>query len=522
MMSHYRNHGLFQLLPFGVSLTFACGRISTLGIILYRLGEAEEVAAYYGNRAAALIGLGKYNEALEDSLKSVSLDPKFTKGHMRVGKCFMQRGEYFSAEQALRKALALEPSNAQIKTELDQCSRLSALISAGESALASGDYDRAMVSFTGVLAMTPESISAKRGCAACHLRKKNYTKAAELIRDVLAIDSGDEVAHMIRAETLYYTGAVDSAIKMFINLLELDPDNTKIRAMLKKAREVTRQKEAGDAAFKIGDHEKAIEAYSNALSVDADLDGLNAKIYCNRGGSYFALKQNEEALTDCNQAILLDPKYTRAFMRRAKINAALERHQDCVYDWNKAKELDPENKEILTALRDAQRALKKAERKDWYKILDISPNASDADIKKAYRLQALRWHPDKHNETPESYAAAEARFKDVTEANTVLSDPKARRRFDNGEDLEEDQGFGGGGFGGGGGAFPAEMFAQFFGGGGGGGFGGGGGGFPGGFSFGGGGFGEEEDHYGHSHAGHSHGRAGSRGGQKQQRRSPYA
>lgn len=464
------------------------------------------MAAYYGNRAAAYIALGKYNDALEDSLTSVRLDPNFTKGHMRVGKCYLQRGEYGAAEQAFKRALVLEPSNPQLKTELDMCTKLYTMVSSGETALASGDLDRAMVCFTGVLSMTPDSISAKRGAAACHLRKKNYTKAAELIRDVLQLDSGDELAHMIRAETLYYTGAVDSAMKMFINLLELDPDNSKIRAMLKKAREVTRQKDAGDAAFKAGEHEKAIEAYSNALAVDADLDSLNSKIYCNRAGSYTALKQLEDALTDCNQAILLDDKYTRAYMRRAKINASLEHHQDCVYDWNKAKELDPENKEILTSLREAQRALKKAERKDWYKILEISQNATDSEIKKAYRVQALRWHPDKHNETPESYAAAEARFKDVTEANTVLSDPKARRRFDNGEDLEEEPQYGGGfggGFGGGG-AFPPEMFAQFFGGGGGG------------FSFGGGGF-EDDGHGHHGHHGHSHARGGSRGGQKQQR-----
>ena len=490
-----------------MTLTLICCINLVHYVYLHRTEEASEVAAYYGNRAAALIAVNKFNEALEDSLKSVTLDPNFTKGYARAGKCYMQRGEYSLAEQSLRKALAAEPSNGQIKAELEQCSKLSGMIKAGEAALASDDIDRAMVYFTGVLSETSASMSAKRGAAAVHLRKKNYAKAQELIRDVLAVDPNDELAHMIRAEALYYTGAVDSAIKMFINLLELDPDNTKIRAKLKKAREVTRQKEAGDAAFKAGDHEKAIEAYTNALSVDADLDGLNSKLYCNRAGSYTALKQYEEALTDCNQAIMLDDKYTRAYMRRAKINAALDRHQDCVYDWNKAKELDPENKEILTSLRDAQRALKKAERKDWYKILEISPNASDSDIKKAYRVQALKWHPDKHNETPESYAAAEARFKDITEANTVLSDPKARRRFDAGEDLEDEPQFGG--FGGGGG-FPPEMFAQFFGGGASfGGFGGGGG------------FGGFDDFEGHSH--HSHGRAGSRGGQRQQQRrgSPW-
>lgn len=462
------------------------------------------MAAYHGNRSAALLALGKINEALEDSLKSVELDPKFTKGHMRVGKCYVQRGEYALAERALKIALAAEPQNQQIKAELEQCAQLSAKVASGESSLASGDIDRAMVAFTGVLSSTPDSIAAKRGAAACHLRKKNYTKATELIRDVLAVDSNDEVAHMIRAEVLYYTGAVDSAVKMFVNLLELDPDNSKLRAMHKKAREITKQKDAGDAAFKAGDHAAAIEAYSKALEVDTELDALNAKIFCNRAGSYTATKQYQEALTDCNQAILMDEKYTRAYIRRAKVHGALEMFQDAVYDWNKAKEFEPDNKEVATGLRDAQRALKKAERKDWYKILEISPNATDSDIKKAYRIQALRWHPDKHNETPETYAAAEARFKDITEANTILSDPKARRRFDNGEDLEDEPQFGGGG------GFPADMFAQFFAGGGGGGFGGFGGGGGGFHSF--GGFDDDDGHHGHSHA---YSRAG--GGGKRRR-----
>lgn len=452
------------------------------------INEASEVAAYYGNRAAAYLALNKWTDALEDSQTSVRLDPKFTKGYMRIGKCHTQRGEYVEAERALQKALSLEPSNTQVKGELEAVKKYSALVSAGEAALAAGEHDRAMVAFTTVLMQCPDAASAKRGCAACHVHKKNYTKASELLREVLQVDSSDEVAHMLRAEVLYYTGALDSAVKMFVNLLELDPDNTKMRALLKRAREITRQKDLGDTKFKAGQHAEAVEAYTAALNVDAALDSLNSKIYCNRAACYSALKQWEDALTDCNQAILMDEKYTRAYIRRAKCHAALSNHQDAVYDWNKAKELDPDNSEILSGLRAAQKELKKAERKDWYKILEISPDATDSDIKRAYRTQALKWHPDKHNETPESYAAAEARFKDITEANTVLSDPKARRRFDSGEDLEEEHGHhhhhG----------FTPDMFASFFGGGFGGGgspFGGGGSPFGGGgYSF--GGFDEEE------------------------------
>lgn len=63
--------------------------------------------------------------------------------------------------------------------------------------------------------------------------------------------------------------------------------------------------------------------------------------------------------------------------------------------------------------------------KDYYKILGIAKGASDDDIKKAYRKQALKWHPDK-NKTPN----AEEKFKEVAEAYEVLSDPKKREIYD--------------------------------------------------------------------------------------------
>ncbi|XP_078733124.1 dnaJ homolog subfamily B member 4-like [Lampetra fluviatilis] len=63
--------------------------------------------------------------------------------------------------------------------------------------------------------------------------------------------------------------------------------------------------------------------------------------------------------------------------------------------------------------------------KDYYKILGIVRDASDDDIKKAYRKMALKWHPDK-NKAPH----AEEKFKEVAEAYEVLSDPNKREVFD--------------------------------------------------------------------------------------------
>lgn len=64
--------------------------------------------------------------------------------------------------------------------------------------------------------------------------------------------------------------------------------------------------------------------------------------------------------------------------------------------------------------------------KDFYKILGVSKDASDADIKKAYRKLARKYHPD----TNSGDAAAEKTFKDVSEAYSVLSDAEDREQYD--------------------------------------------------------------------------------------------
>ena len=71
--------------------------------------------------------------------------------------------------------------------------------------------------------------------------------------------------------------------------------------------------------------------------------------------------------------------------------------------------------------------------KDYYQILGLSKDASDSDIKKAYRQLAVKWHPDKWvNHTDAEKKAAEDKFKDISEAYEVLSDPQKRSQYDNG------------------------------------------------------------------------------------------
>lgn len=107
--------------------------------------------------------------------------------------------------------------------------------------------------------------------------------------------------------------------------------------------------------------------------------------------------------------------------------------------------------------------------RDFYQILEVERNASQDQIKKAYRKLALKYHPDRNPGDKE----AEEKFKEASEAYETLSDENKRRQYDQfGHEAYTRRGAGGaGGFGG----DPFDIFSQVFGGG----FGGFGGGFGG-------------------------------------------
>src|SRR5579875_2925448 len=68
------------------------------------------------------------------------------------------------------------------------------------------------------------------------------------------------------------------------------------------------------------------------------------------------------------------------------------------------------------------------ERPDYYKILGVGKNASEAEIKKAYRKLARQYHPDRN----QGDKKAEERFKEISQAHDVLSDPDKRKAYDRG------------------------------------------------------------------------------------------
>jgi molecular chaperone DnaJ len=114
--------------------------------------------------------------------------------------------------------------------------------------------------------------------------------------------------------------------------------------------------------------------------------------------------------------------------------------------------------------------LANGDKRDYYEVLGVHKNASDTEIKKAFRKQALQYHPDKNP----GDKAAEEKFKELSEAYEVLSDAQKRAQYDQfgHAGVSGSGGFSGGGFGGFGAGTPfgdifSDIFGDIFGGGGG-------------------------------------------------------
>ncbi|KAF3928851.1 hypothetical protein ABW20_dc0101690 [Dactylellina cionopaga] len=453
-------------------------------------------STYFNNRAAAFMSNGDYQMALDDCREADRLQPGLDKTLLRMSRVLTSMGRPEEALETLNRCS--QPSNHNIQSskrlstsDMNIPQQMLAHIKSAEASLASGSgsmtlyaLDRAEKGL-GLGCEIPKKWRLMRAEANLKIGNVNSLgEAQNVVMGLLRQNAKDPDALVMRGRILYAQGENAKAAQHFQEALRCDPDFKDARIYLKRAKELDKKKEMGNDAFKRGDYENARILYSEALEVDPENKGTNAKIFQNRAMTLMKLKCYDDAISDCDSALKLDPTYTKARRTRAKILGQAGQWENAVRELKALYDLNPQDGTLPKEIRQAELELKKSLRKDYYKILGVEKDATEQQIKKAYRQMAIKWHPDKNPDNPD----ADARFKDIGEAYETLSDPNKRDRYDRGLDIEPDPSemFGGGM---GGGIDPSVLFAAMGGGGGGGfhfggspgaspfgGFGGGGGG----------------------------------------------
>uniref|UniRef100_A0A8B9LB14 DnaJ homolog subfamily C member 7 n=1 Tax=Astyanax mexicanus TaxID=7994 RepID=A0A8B9LB14_ASTMX len=384
-------------------------------------------ASYYGNRAATLMMLSRYREALEDSQQAVRLDDTFVRGHLREGKCHLSLGNAMAASRCFQKVLELEPDNSQAQQELKNAESILEYERMAEIGFDKRDFRMVVFCMDRALESASACHRFKVLKAECLALLGRYPEAQSVASDILRMDATNGDALYVRGLCLYYEDCIDKAVQFFIQALRMAPDHEKARLACRNAKALKAKKEEGNRAFKEGNFEEAYDLYSEALTIDPNNIKTNAKLYCNRATVGSKLKKLEQAIEDSHFTVCVWCFYMDT-----------EQYEEAVRDYEKVYQTE-KTKEHKHLLKTAQLELKKSKRKDYYKVLGVDKSATEDEIKKAYRKRALMHHPDRHSgASAEVQKEEEKKFKEVGEAFTVLSDPKKKSRYDSGHDLEDD------------------------------------------------------------------------------------
>ncbi|KAJ2906828.1 hypothetical protein MKZ38_010326 [Zalerion maritima] len=451
-------------------------------------------ATYLGNRAAAYMSAGQYENALEDCKKAKGLDPFNPKILLRLARIYTGLGR---PDEAMSEAFHLIRDPPASTKDMQPTVEMMRHLNAATDALTSGTSGsmvlHALDQAERLLApgvSRPRKWKLMRGLAFVKIGNPSALADAHNIAvDMIRSHYSDAEGHYLRGRVLYAQGEAEKAVDSFQTANRLFPEYREAVKWARLVQRLSRLKNEGNAEFKAGRWQSAVDKYTAALEVDPNNRDINSKCLQNRALCRIKLKQFEGAIEDCDRALALEPGYVKA--RKTKANALGNDGQweAAAREWKTVHEMDPSDHNAAKEYRNAQKELKKSERKDYYAILEVSKTATADDIKKAYRKKAIKFHPDKNPDDPE---AAE-KFKEISEAYETLSDPQKRSRYDAGEDLGDYDMFGGGGGGGMGGmqVDPDMIFNMMNGSGG---FGGGGFSSGPGFSFTNQGSGHEDDY----------------------------
>ncbi|KAI4222638.1 MAG: hypothetical protein L6R36_005998 [Xanthoria steineri] len=415
------------------------------------LSVEPQSVTYLSNRAAAFISANRFDEALADSKQAQDLEPRNAKVLHRLARIYVLLGRPSEALDVLDHiatfqtvALAERAVATEMQTHIKQAEEALRRGTTGSMIIHALDkVERALGS--GV--EKPRKWQLMRGEAYLKMGNVNSLGDAQgVAMSLLRKNSKDPEALVLRGRALYAQGENEKALQHFREALSCDPDYKDGVKYLRLVQKLERMKEEGNTAFKTGKYKQAVELYGQALAVDPNNKGINSKLHQNRAMASIKLKDFKSAISDCDRAIALDSTYVKARRTRARALGESGSWDEAVREFKAIAESNPSEPGIQKEVHNAELELKKSKRKDYYKLLGVEKDASENEIKKAYRKLAIVHHPDKN---PDDESAAE-KFKEIGEAYECLSDPEKRARYDSGEDLID----------------PSEMFSQ------------GGGGFP--------------------------------------------
>ncbi|KAF2258526.1 TPR-like protein [Lojkania enalia] len=465
----------------------------------------------YFKRGAAYLSLGKADKAQHDFDKVLEIRPGFEGALVQRAKIRSRKADWVAARKDYEAAGKMEEI-----AELEEAQ--GAAVLAAEAA-EKGDWETCVTQAGAAIVVAGAAHDIRKLRARCRFEKGEVIEGISDLQHLVQINTGNIEPHLQSSAMAFYSlGETDKALKYIAQCLQSDPDSKacmKLRRReknldkdLQKVRQLFEKRQYVSATKLLvprGEEEPGLlkeikddfkEYVKQGYIYKNSPEGLYSSLVELTCEAFMGMNNMKKATPYCTEALQLNPNSLHGLLNQAQRQLDSDEFEDAIRTLETAKEHHPGSQKVQELLQKAHTLLKRSKQKDYYKVLGVSRDADERDIKKAYRKLTKQYHPDKASANSMSQEEAQKKMSAINEAYEVLSDPELKARFDNGDDPnnpEQQQGgnpFHGSPFGPGGGqqfffksgpggGFPGGGF-KFQGGGGG---GGGGFQFPGGFGF---------------------------------------
>ncbi|KAF9957010.1 hypothetical protein BGZ72_002248 [Mortierella alpina] len=418
----------------------------------------------YVRRAATYLTLGRNNQALADFTTILDLKPDFYPALLQRGKLYARTGQFKRATQDLKRYLKKHESHGsepEVQALLSNVQSASGALKPAAQAMAKGKPDECIHLLDHAILTAPLHAPFRLQRAECHLAKGNVDQAVHDLSSMTAnADTDLKLLRRLSTMTYYSLYQPDQALAQVKRCIQFDPENKQCKALFKKLKTTEKDVKKLDSDLEkkrwAGVINKAVGGGDDSLVRAIELETANMekenkavgkmpkrlqlKVYSAACRAYTETKDKNSSLKWCTKTLSMDGSNLDGLIGRGTAHLLSESYEEAIRDFTKAQEVaGGQDHKIHGLLSKAQRLLAQSQQKDHYKTLEVPRSASDREIKKAFRKQARKWHPDTYRGelAPEQ---VEKKMAAVNEAYEVLSNPELKARYDNGEDPTNPQG----------------------------------------------------------------------------------
>jgi len=414
---------------------------------LYTKGVEEypNEKAFWANRSQVHFVLENFESCIADAEKSLQIDENFAKSHIRIGNSYVQLGNFQRAKESYKKAQEISKDDAsglalkkaeQYEAEWKNAKELMAAKKMKEAAIVLGPLIENVTA-------CPEIFY---DCMTCYHHCERFDEILKLLvpqptdpPSKYRIDKApyvhDKTARYLLASTYFAFALLDDAEK-HLSILSDMPDGAYFRdvaAMKTKCDNLQQVIRNVVTLTQSKRYEWALDNLTKALAEPGLLPNQRRLLLTHRAIQYNCLARFEDAMSDCNSALdggLKGHWRIRAYQCRGYCHEALDDITKAIDDYEKALECKPD----IARTKERLEYLKKMrpKRKDYYRLLGVKRDSTNAQIKEAYHSLAKQFHPDKARNDEERKMKTET-MQRLNEAYSVLSDPEKRARYDSGD-----------------------------------------------------------------------------------------